>query len=57
MMYAEIRNKIDSLFRSKSKELEIENGDISPEDTAKLDMATELITDVMNKWIKNNLHS
>jgi len=57
MMYAEVRNKINSLFRSKSKELEIENGDISTEDFIRLDIATEIITDIMNKWIQNNLHS
>jgi len=56
-MYAEVRNKINSLFRSKSKELEIENGDISTEDFIRLDIATEIITDIMNKWIQNNLHS
>ena len=53
-MYQQVRQTIDDLFALKARQLNLKSGDVTPEQESQLEMAVEMITEVMNNWIKVN---
>lgn len=53
-MKDQIRDRIDSYFCDISRDLNLKNGDISPDQEIKLDTAIDTIVEVINQWIKQN---